>query len=181
MNYSHIIEGVVVDTADPQEMGRLKVWCPSIDGDDPNIDNLPWALYVSPLAGQAHNYPAGNGAASVGPVSYGMWAIPKVGAQVIIAFLYGDYNQRVYMGSYFRDHGNRSLPVGRNVSSDVPTSDSGDAIQPAASNLKAQFSNKLTASEAITRGVYERQVAQPADDKTPDEGYSNRVVSDKFA
>jgi Type VI secretion system/phage-baseplate injector OB domain len=181
MNYSNLIEGVVVDTSDPQEMGRLRIWCPSIDGDHPIIENLPWALYVTPLAGQAQSYPAGNGAASVGPVSYGIWAIPKIGAQVIVAFLYGDYNQRVYMGSYFRDHGNRSLPIGRNAPDDVPTSDAGIAIEPAASNLHAQFSNNFRASEAKTRGIYERQVAQPADEKTPTEGYSTRVISDKKA
>lgn len=170
-----LIEGVVVDTSDPQEMGRLRIWCPAVDGDDPDITTLPWARYVSPLAGQAHSYPGGGGGEAVGPVSYGFWAIPKIGAIVLVSFLYNDYNQRIYMGSFFREHGNRSLPAGRNTTSGELQSDSYDPIEPALSNLKAQFGD-LTSSIAKTRGAYERQVAQPADAKTPDEGYDIRVV-----
>jgi len=177
MANSGLIDGVVVDTADPQEMGRIKVWCPSIDGQNPNVDILPWVLYVSPLAGQAYGYPAGgSSAASSGPVSYGFWAVPKLGAQVLIGFLYGDYNQRVYMGSFFPDHGNRSLPAGRNVNDDAPTSDSGGIIEPTATNLKAQFQGDLASSISRTRGAYERMAAQPTDEKTDSEGYSPRVI-----
>lgn len=176
MKYNSLVDGVVVDTSDPQEMGRFKVWCPAIDGQDPVIDDLPWVTYISPLAGQAYEYPAGgSGAKSVGPVSYGMWAIPKLGARVIIGFLYGDHQQRLYMGSFFRDHGNRSLPVGRN-SEGAPQSDSYEAIEPQESNLKAQFQNDLANSIAQTRGAYERQAAQAADQKSNTEGYSSRVV-----
>jgi hypothetical protein len=172
-----LIDGIVVDTSDPQEMGRLKVWCPSIDGDNPNVETLPWATYMSPLAGQANDYPAGGSAGkAVGPVSYGIWAVPKVGARVIIGFLYDDYNQRVYIGSLFPLHGNRSLPNGRNASSQAPVSDTIETIEPMASNLKAQFQGDLANSIARTRGAYERQVAQAADVKSAEEGYSTRVV-----
>lgn len=170
-----LIEGIVVDTTDPQEMGRMKVWCPAIDGDSPNVETLPWVTYISPLAGQAHGYPAGNGGASTGPVSYGFWAVPKCGAMVLIGFLYNDYNQRIYMGSFYRDHGNRSLPNGRNAAGEAPQSDSYDVIEPMTSNLKAQFGD-LTSSIAKTRGAYERQVAQARDDKDDAEGYQTRVV-----
>ena len=171
-----LIEGIVVDTADPQEMGRMKVWCPAIDGDSPNIEMLPWVVYVTPLAGQAHDYPAGNGGKSTGPVSYGFWAVPKCGATVLIGFMYNDYNQRIYMGSFFRDHGNRSLPNGRNVEGQAAQSDSYDPIEPMASNLKTQFGGDLANSIAQTRGAYERQVAQAKDDKDESEGYQVRVV-----
>jgi phage gp45-like len=176
-DFPYLVEGVVMDTADPQEMGRIKVWCPAIDGNDVDLDTIPWATYVSPLAGQAHNYPAGGrGAQSVGPVSYGFFAVPKIGAQVVIGFLYGDYNQRIYVGSFFRDHGNRSLPAGRNVENGAPQSDSYETIEPTASNLAAQFQNNLSSSIARTRGAYERQVAQAADEKTTAEGYDVRVI-----
>lgn len=177
MEAAFLIEGVVVDTADPQEMGRMKVWCPAIDGEYTNPENLPWVRYVSPLAGQAHDFPAGgSGGKSTGPVSYGFWAVPKPGATVVIAFLYGDYNQRVYMGSMFRDHGNRSLPVGRNSAAGAPTSDTFETIEPQTSNLNAQFQGKLTDSIARTRGAYERQAAQALDVKTDEEGYSKPVT-----
>lgn len=178
-NRPYLVDGVVVDTSDPQEMGRFRVWCPAIDGGDINLENLPWVIYVSPLAGQAYNYPAGgSGQKSIGPVSYGFWAIPKIGSRVIISFLYGDYNQRIYLGSIFGDHGNRSLPNGRNAEGAASTSDSFEAIEPMTSNLKAQFQGKLSDPIAQSRGVYERQVAQAADTKNPNEGYDNRVTRD---
>lgn len=171
------VDGIVIDTSDPQEMGRMKVWCPAIDGDNAVVENLPWVKYISPLAGQAEGYLAGGSAsASTGPVSYGFWAIPKVGARVVIGFLYGDSNLRMYMGSFFNDHGNRSLPAGRNAVGGAPTSDSEEIIEPTTSNLKAQFQNKLSDPIAQTRGVYERQVAQPRTEKDDTEGYSVRVV-----
>lgn len=176
MDSTYLVEGVVVDTADPQEMGRLKVWIPAIDGDNYQLETLPWVRYVSPMAGRVIDYPAGaqRGIAQ-GPLGYGFWAIPKVGAIVLIGFLYGDFNQRIYMGSMFRDHGNRGLPAGRNTA-EAPETDSFDPIEPTLSNLKTQFNNDLTNSIARTRGAYERQVAQAADNKTDEEGYSTRQV-----
>lgn len=99
---TNFLEGIVVDTNDPQQMGRLKVWIPSLDGDNYKVNNLPWATYLSPLAGQTMNYPAGpNGDIAPGYTSYGFWAIPKVGALVVVACLYGDPNLRLYVGSLF--------------------------------------------------------------------------------
>jgi len=173
------VEGVVIDTSDPQEMGRLKVWCPAVDGEGYKPENLPWAAYVSPLAGQVFDYPAGPSAMETqGPSAYGFWAIPKRGATVIIGFLYGDRNQRFYMGSYFPEHGNRSLPAGRN-SAAGPTSDSVETMNPATSSLNAQFNGDLAASEAQTRGAYERQVAQAATEKSDSEGYQSDVKQPK--
>lgn len=177
MNLTNFVEGIVIDTSDPQQMGRIKVHCPSIDGDKYNPESIPWVSYVSPLAGQTVNYPAGSTAqVTQGPHSYGFWAIPKIGALVIVGFLYGDHNLRFYIGSYFGDHGNRSLPAGRNSTSTGPISDIFEPVNPAASNLKQQFQDKLTAPEALTRGVYERQVAQAKTEKDGAEGYQRGVV-----
>jgi hypothetical protein len=174
-----IREGLVVDTNDPQQMGRLKIYVPSLDGDLYNIDDLPWATYSTPLAGQTLDYPAGpDGTKTSGFVSYGLWAVPKAGALVIVACLYDDPNRRVYLGSYFRDHGNRSLPIGRNRSdlAQAPVSDTFEPIEPQTSNLKAQFNNQLTAAEARSRGTYERAVAQDKTDKDGTEGYQVGLV-----
>jgi len=182
MNLPGLMDGIVVDTNDPQQMGRVKVWVPAIDGDNYDIIALPWATYVSPLAGQTRDYPAGpNNTSTGGLVSYGFWAVPKSGALVIVGLLFNDPNRRIYMGSYFRDHGNRSLPAGRNRPdiAQYPVSDTFDAIEPQTSNLNAQFRNNLTASEAKTRGVYERQVAQDKTDKDGTEGYQTDVVVPK--
>lgn len=177
----NIVEGLVLESSDPQQMGRLKVWCPAIDGalDGVNVENLPWAIYVSPMAGQTRNYPGGSqGMPTKGLVSYGFWAVPKVGAQVLIGFLYGDVNRRFYLGSYFSDHGNRSLPTGRNRPdlAKTPVSDTFDPMEPQTSNLNEQFGGKLDSSEARTRGAYERQVGQDKDIKDGTEGYQRGVV-----
>lgn len=175
-----LMEGVVVDTSDPQQMGRVKIWVPAVDGDMYDIVNLPWATYMTPMGGQTRDYPAGpDSTKSPGFVSYGLWAVPKNGALVVCGFLYNDANRRVYMGSYFRDHGNRSMPAGRNRADlgPVPVSDTLDPIQPQTANLNAQFKSKLTASEAKTRGVYERAVAQDKTDKDGTEGYQTNLVT----
>ena len=179
----NLVDGVVVDTSDPQQMGRVKIWCPAIDGQHYEVTLLPWAQYVSPFAGQTLNYPAGSsGAITPGFMSYGFWAIPKMGAQVLVAILYGDVNRRCYIGSMFGDHGNRSLPTGRNRkdAGDAPVSDTLDPVQPQTSNLNDQFGGSLTAPEALTRGAYERSVAQDKDIKDGVEGYQKGVLEDGF-
>ena len=183
MMISGLMEGVVVDTNDPQQMGRIKIWVPAIDGDAFSMEALPWATYSSPLAGQSRDYPAGpNSAITSGLLSYGFWAVPKAGALVIVGLLYNDPNRRIYLGSYFRDHGNRSLPQGRNrpdVEPNIPLSDTLDPVQPQTNNLKAQFNNDLASSEAQTRGAYERQVAQDKTEKDGTEGYQTDLASPK--
>jgi Type VI secretion system/phage-baseplate injector OB domain len=177
-----LMEGSVVDTSDPQQMGRVKIWVPGLDGDMYNIDDLPWATYMSPFAGQTRDYPAGPGNTKTsGFASYGFWAVPKAGALVVVGFLYDDPNRRVYMGSYFRDHGNRSLPVGRNRSdlAQAPISDTFEPMEPQTTNLKTQFNGKLDAPEAKTRGTYERAVAQDKTDKDGTEGYQVGLVDVK--
>lgn len=170
--YSTFVEGIVVDTNDPQQMGRVKVWCPSVDGPKPDTyDNIPWATYISPFGGEMYDFQAGaSEKVAPGPNSYGFWAIPKRGAMVVIGFMYGDINQRFYLGSYYPDHGNRSLPAGRNKP-EGPVTNTEDAIEPATSNLQKQFQGDLQASEARTRGAYERQVAQAQTEKDGKEGY----------
>lgn len=176
MNYSTFVDGLVVDTNDPQQMGRVKVWCPAVDGENNKPENLPWARYISPFAGQAIDYPAGSGSVAPGPVSYGFWAIPKQGATVVIGFLYGDRNLRFYLGSFFPDHGNRSLPAGRNAAGGAPTSDSFETVEPTNASLQQQFNGNLSASQAKTRGAYERQVAQALTDKDGTEGYQQSLT-----
>jgi len=182
MNAYGLMEGVVVDTNDPQQMGRVKIWVPSLDGDLYNIVNLPWATYVSPMAGQTRDYPAGPGAAKTsGLMSYGFWAVPKAGALALVGFLYNDPNRRVYMGSYFRDHGNRSLPTGRNRPdiAKIPVSDTFEPVEPQNEALTAQFRGDFDASESKTRGVYERAVAQDKTEKDGTEGYQQDLIDPK--
>jgi hypothetical protein len=93
--FPFIIEGFVMATDDPSQMGRCKIWCPALDGETYSIDTLPWAEYASPLAGVTNDFPAGRDAApNKGWASYGFWAIPKIGAQVLVFLLNGNHARR---------------------------------------------------------------------------------------
>lgn len=172
----NLLDGMVVDNDDPQQMGRLKIWVPALDGDSYEIENLPWAYYMSPLAGQTLDFIAGEWASkSSGYKSYGFWAIPKIGSIVVVGLLHNDSNMRIYFGSLFGEHGNRSLPNGRNRPDITPgpLSDTYDPLHPTIDNLKKQFNDNLTASESQTRGAYERAVAQDKTFKDGVEGYQS--------
>lgn len=171
-----IMEGTVVSTSDPDEMDRLKIWVPALDGERYEIEHLPWADYCSVFAGFTVQRPAGSRATkNDGQVPYGFKSIPKVGATVFVFCLNGDPARRVYFGGLNRWHRNRSLPYGRNknASGDIgPWSDDESPLQPAYDNLREQFNDKVTAPEALTRGTYERQGAQARTIKDDGEGYS---------
>jgi hypothetical protein len=172
----YIVEGFVMDTDDPQQMGRLKVWCPGVDGETYDINTLPWAEYASPLAGFTNNFPAGrNKTISKGPVPYGFWSLPKLNAQVLVFFLNGEANRRFYFASFFDLQRNRGLPAGRNTSMDTklhgPLTDTEEPLEPAHTNLKAAFGD-LSNPIAEMLGTKERQVAEARTQKTGADGYS---------
>lgn len=107
--------GIVVDTNDPQQMGRVRAMCARWgDSADSPTEYIPWAVYASPFGGQTHVGDRGPGLQeSKGGVAYGMWAIPKVGAQVLVTCIDGDPNQRVYLGCVFDQYTPHTLPHGR--------------------------------------------------------------------
>lgn len=181
------MEGQVVNTSDPDQMGRVKVWVPALDGDSFDVAALPWTEYASPLFGFTVDLPAGAGTSTNnGHNSYGIWAIPKMGATVLVFCLNGDPLRRFYFASTVRLHRNRSLPAGRNsdeLGNLGPTGDAGDGsgklnvVEPAWSNLREQFQNKVGASQAVTRGAWERQVAQPGKNKDGLDGYAKTPLA----
>lgn len=169
--------GIVEDTNDPAQMGRLKVYCPSIDHENHSIDDLPWTMYASPFGGTIKNMKVGPEQDTIfGPSSYGIWAVPKQGATVLIQFINGNTNFRVWTHCLFPAMSNRGLPGGRGY--DItkskpyppgPYSDSYEEMQPAKSNLKEAGLDKLL---YFTRGGYERQIAQAVTDKDGTDGYA---------
>jgi hypothetical protein len=172
-----IMVGHVMDVDDPLQMGRVKVWVPSVDGEYYSISQLPWAEYASPLAGVTVDYPAGrNKSVSKGAVAYGMWAIPPLNAQVLVFCLNGVANRRFYFACIYDYQRNRSLPAGRNISRDKlkagPLTDLEEPLQPAYNNLRAAFGEDLGLGEGYKHGVYERQVAQARTEKNGLEGYA---------
>jgi phage gp45-like len=189
-NIPFIVEGLVVDTSDPDQMGRVRVHLPSIDGEEYVIDQLPWCEYASPFMGYTAAYPGGSDMIpNTGHAAYGFWAIPKLGSTVLVFFLNGNPSSRFYFAATVRLHRNRSLPAGRNkdfFGNNGPWGDAGDGkgnlnpIQPAYDNLRTQFQNKMDESETITRGAYERQVAQAQVDKDGKEGYAPNPADNSY-
>ncbi len=181
-NIPWIMEGQVVDTNDPNQMGRVRAWIPALDGESFDIDTIPWADYASPFGGFTVAYPAGeNTIPNNSNAAYGFWAIPKIGSTVCVFCMNGSPTSRFYFASTLRLHRNRSLPAGRNTDfngKQGPWGDAGDGsgnlnpIQPAYNNLRTQFQNKTTQSEAITRGAYENAVAQGSNNRDGSDGYT---------
>lgn len=174
--FPYITDGFVLATDDPDQMGRVKIWCPAIDGDKYSIANLPWAEYATPFGGITTDFPTGREAkVSKGHVPYGFWSIPKLNAQVLVFFLNGDPNRRFYFASFFDVHRNRGLPGGRNKSDNAipgPWTDTYEPLEPAATNLKVAFGDSLEAPQIQTRGAAERQVAQAQTEKDGKDGYA---------
>lgn len=141
--------GIVVDTNDPMEIGRLRVCCPAW-GDDPdpaqmNVNNLPWARVMSPFGGFVNQGFRGNGTEIQGETSYGMHSSPKVGAEAVVTFVNGNRNQRLVVG-FVRDDGSaNTLPHGRykvNGSAiEGPFTVDDKPIEPLFSNAKTAFTN----------------------------------------
>jgi uncharacterized protein (DUF2345 family) len=178
----YIMEGQVVSTDDPDQMGRCRVWVPALDGDTYQISQIPWADYAAPFFGFTVNFPAGGGPTSNNShTAYGLWAIPKVGATVLVFFLNGDPAVRFYFAATARLHRNRSLPAGRNTDyngNKGPFGDAGDGngnlnkVQPAYSNLREQFQDQTDSPQAQSRGAFERAVAQAGTNKNGEDGYA---------
>lgn len=149
--------GTVVDTNDPMQWGRVRVVVQSWgDSWGHQTDGMPWAMYVSPVGGQTSVGTRGAGIQQTeGGISYGMWAIPKVGAQVLVISLDEDHQQRLYLGCVFDAFTTNTMPHGRWMFEDHPElsnkpnakpygpySASDKLIQPLAGNLKQAFNNK---------------------------------------
>ena len=183
--FTGVTTGVVVDTNDPSQMGRLRVVCVSL-GDTMNskISDVPWASYAAPFAGTVQVGTRGPSSEdenkSTGPVSYGLWGIPKVGAQVLIMCLDGDPQTRIWIGCLPAQFAQHTSPHGRYAYTDndaFPDSDSKpigplngfeNEIQPLARNFKSAFGKQPSgkhnyefasrAADFQTTGITQQQV-----------------------
>lgn len=178
-NYTMCV-GFVKDNADPAQHGRLKVYIPSIDSKDFEVDDLPWVIYCSPFGGTTAGFKVGREGDKVpGASSYGFWAIPKNGAQVLIGFLEGDPNMRFWMGCFFQPELNRTMPQSINtppLSSEIDES----GMWPQATI--PHYEKNLTeaglgpnSDHWKTRGGFERSISYP-ENKT-----KNKPTTDGYA
>lgn len=110
-----MVLGIIRDNNDPQQMGRLKVYIPSIDSKFYETKDLPWCIYVSPFGGVVKDMKVGREEDEVSNITaYGAWAIPKNGAQVLCGFLDGNTQQRFWIGCLYPAEMNRTLPQAMN-------------------------------------------------------------------
>lgn len=154
----YVTIGTVVDTNDPQQMGRVRVVCPQWgDTWGSKVEDLPWALYMTPFGGQVQVGTRGPGIQeSQGGVAYGMWAVPKVGSQVAVLCIDGNPMTRMYFGCIYDQFTPHTLPHGRFMYDDHPELEKGGSdaapygpytsaeklIQPLAQNSRRAFGDK---------------------------------------
>jgi hypothetical protein len=154
--------GVVVDTDDPLEQGRLRVWCPDLNDNPKKLHHIPWALYGAPYGGSINNscYSRGHQTGkekTSGATHYGFWGIPEQGAHVLVACINGDIRRRVWLGSIPQHQETHTQFTGRfkwedgNV--DGPLSSTNSPIQPMYDNASIAFNDDRASAEWKTRGA----------------------------
>lgn len=161
-NYTQMITtGIVVDTDDPLEMGRLRIFCPTLNDNPKKLHHLPWAVYVPPYGGVISNsqYARGTGKypeSTTGAVAYGFWGIPEQGAKAIVACIDGDERRRIWLGCMHEHQESHTIFTGRykwegggNV--DGPLSSTGDNMEPLYTNSGKAFKDDRKSREWKTR------------------------------
>jgi uncharacterized protein involved in type VI secretion and phage assembly len=95
-----LVEAIVVDNVDPDKLGRVKLKFPLL----PDMPESFWARLVMPMAGQKR----------------GWMTIPEKDDEVLVAFVHGDINHAIVIGSlyngvdvppYANEDGNNDLRV----------------------------------------------------------------------
>lgn len=176
--------GTVKDNADPAQAGRLKVYLPAIDSKDFVVDDLPWAIYCTPFGGTTADFIVGRNSSKVpGASSYGLWAIPKNGAQVIVGFLEGDPNIRFWMGCFYHPELNRTMPQSINSPPlNTEIDESGMWPQAEIPHYAENLGEAGLGSGSLhwkTRGGFERSISHPSNknkDKPRDDGYFDKPL-----
>ncbi len=180
--------GTIVDTNDPQQMGRIRAVCLALN-DDSNalIKDIPWASYATPFGGTVQVGTMGRDDDQVaGPVAYGMWGIPKIGSQVLIMCLDGNPQTRIWIGCLHTQLATHTMPHGRfsyKTNADLPEEDEKPVgpistfelnIEPLHTNLRTAFGAAPSGKENFefqSRGA-DFQVSglglEQADDTTSD-------------
>lgn len=157
--------GIVKNNADPAHHGRLQVFVPALDNEDFKVEDLPWCWYVSPMGGVTANAKVGREQTDIhGITAYGMWSIPKNGAQVLVGCLDGNPANRFWLGCVYMPEHNRTLPAGIDgVRTEIDESGAypQQVIPHYQQNLK-EAGLWETDKHFKTRGGYERSVSHPS-------------------
>lgn len=170
---NHPSVGIVVNTDDPLQQGRVQVFCPAYGDNPKKMLHLPWSAYLSPFGGSIKNDKFTRGAKvgpekSTGAVHYGMWAVPEQGAHVVVGCLDGDPRRRFYFGCLPEHQETHTLLHGRfkwgeGGIPDGPLTSDNEPIEPIYTNYGKAFQEDRTSREWKTRGA-EYQVTAVRED-----------------
>jgi len=174
--YPLITIGIVEDVTDAHQLGRMKVRCQSwLDGTTAT-ENLPSTRMSSPLFGFDDNAKRGvNEIQSEGPVAYGQWTVPHVGAQVLVTLIDNDPNRRVFIASIAEMYLGHTLPHGRYLDDRIPKTSSESDIEPLATNSGKAFNGNRDSAEYATRQMDRQVSAYPATEFNERIVYSNEA------
>lgn len=164
--------GVVVDTDDPLQQNRVRVFCPALNDNPKKLHHLPWALYVTPFGGSINNssftrgYDPGN-CTSSGAVQYGWWGPVEQGAHVLVGCVDGDARRRFFVGCVYEHQETHGVLTGRwkwgeGGVPDGPLTSTNSPLEPLHTNLLKAFKDN-TSREWRTRAA-EYQVAAVRED-----------------
>lgn len=155
-SYNYFSVGEVVDTNDPQERGRIRVYCQAL-GDMPgtSVSDIPWCQMVSPMSGFVNSDKFSRGASdsstTKGAVAYGIWGSAKLGAQAVITCLNGNPMARICVGFIHPTGTTHTMPHGRFIDGDGPFSSEEEPIEPLYTNARTAFGSKTTSYEWQSR------------------------------
>lgn len=173
------VTGIVVSADDPTEQGRLRVYCQALNDDPRNPESVPWAMYCSPFFGTINDPNMRRGSSgdkTQGAVSYGLMAVPEVGAEVLVTYVNGDPNARVWMGCIpnqqqintwghgryvWTQDGYADGPYSGGTPGDATLAESPEKIQPLYDNLARAFNEDKTSPEWLSRGAELQGLANP--------------------
>ena len=174
---SYITLGVVVDTDDPLQMGRLKIFCPTLNDDPKQTQYIPWTVGSSPFSGMVDNpsFTRGNGdgpETSEGSVHYGFWAIPEVGSHMLVTCIDGDFKRRVWLGCVPHHQEARSIINGiwklEGGTLEGPYTATGSPIEPLYTNLAEAFNDEKDSAEWKSRaGEYQYSAVRDDVEQVP--------------
>lgn len=180
--YLSLTIGIVKNNADPGQHGRLQVYVPAYDAIDFKVEDLPWCTYVSPFGGVTADFKVGPERESLPGISaYGLWAIPKNSAQVLVGCIDGNPENRFWMGCIFQPEFNRTMPSGINgIESEID--DSGVYGKHDFTHMRTRLSEAGLDKDDQhfrTRGGYERSISHPSNknnNKPTDNGYAPKPL-----
>lgn len=170
--FSGLTLGVVVDTDDPLQGGRLRIFCPALNDNPKKPQHLPWATYVSPFSGTINNAQFYRGAdpeqaTSKGSMHYGFWAIPEQGAHVLVGCIDGDPRRRFWIGCIPEHQETNTIHHGRwkwkNGNVDGPLSGNNFPVQPLYDNMQEAFDGRSDSPEWRSRVAEYQTAANSAD------------------